>query len=84
MKKAFLTQVVFVFLLTACGGGGGDNTESPVNNDITMQKGEIYWIHKGDIVIRKSELADVEFETIIETGVTTSKLINGEAVIREQ
>jgi len=50
--------------------------------DVMMKQGDIYLIQKGDIVSNKSTQAEVEFETKIETGSTTSQLISGEAVLK--
>jgi len=59
-----------------------EKSESPTNNDVMMKQGDIYLIQKGDIVSNKSTQAEVEFETKIETGSTTSQLISGEAVLK--
>ena len=84
MNRGYITLIVIIIFLSACGSESEPKPEPPIDTDIAMKMGEIYSIHKGDVVIKKTEPAGVEFETNIDSGVTTSKLINGEVVIKVQ
>ena len=70
-------------LFTACGGSS--TTDSKSNNNYgtneRMVKNKEYTVNKGDEIEKISSNPTIEIISNLETGITTAKLISGEAAI---
>jgi len=77
MKQIILILSIFtIFTLFGCGGGGGSVIQE--ESDITMTVGTPYTMSTGQTITGDGT---VEFNTDIDTGVTTATLTSGSATI---
>ena len=82
MKFKYIFLVISI-LFIGCGSGGGETSDiSSSSTSIEMKKGNIYYIYKGDKIIKKDEDTKISIEADINTKKTTATLISGKAEIR--
>ena len=74
MIKNILTISALSLLLVNCGGSGG-------TKDRVMEKGELYTVSKGDVIVKASEEATVKVTHVSGKDSSTVSLVDGNATI---
>jgi hypothetical protein len=74
MIKQILITSALSLILVGCGGSGG-------SKDRVMEKGELYSVSKGDVIVKASDEASVKITHVSGKATSTVSLVDGNATI---